>query len=104
MKRFLLSPYASRDLDEVISYLESFPVEPANRIGSSMRRMLENIGEYPLRGPAQSELTRIMGFEVRSRLVASYRVLYRAGPAVPEIIGILHAARDVPTIMAERVQ
>jgi plasmid stabilization system protein ParE len=100
----MLSPFASRDLDELISYLDGLPLEPANRIGSSVRRMLENIGENPLRGPEQSELTRIMGFEVRSRLVASYRVLYRVGSTVPEIIGILHAARDIPAIMAERVR
>lgn len=104
MTRFVLSPFASEDLDGLIAYLEALPKRPALRIGKAIRRMLEQIGESPLLGTTQSELTRMMGFEVRSRLVESYRILYRTGGTVPEIIGVLHSARDVRKAMAKRVQ
>jgi plasmid stabilization system protein ParE len=104
VKRFVLSPFASRDVDDVVRYLEQMPERPAHRVGTAIHRMLEQIGDHPLQGAAQSEVTRIMGFEVRSRLAASYRILYRIGNGTPEIIGVIHTSRDIPSIMAKRVQ
>ncbi len=104
MKRFTLSPFATYDLEDLITYLGRLPPRPATRLGEAVRQTLERIGENPFHGTAQSELTRMMGFEVRSRLVASYRILYRVGPSVPEILAIVHSARDMRSIMAKRVQ
>jgi hypothetical protein len=52
----------------------------------------------------QSELTRIAGVEVRSRFASSYRILYTLGGSAPEIVGVLHTARDIASIMAKRLQ
>jgi plasmid stabilization system protein ParE len=46
----------------------------------------------------------MLGVEVRSRLTHPYRIYYRLGSATPEIIAVLHTARDTQTILAERFQ
>jgi plasmid stabilization system protein ParE len=49
-------------------------------------------------------LTRLLGEEVRSRLVHPYRIYYRLGASTPEVIAILHGARDQRSILGERFQ
>jgi plasmid stabilization system protein ParE len=104
VSRFLLSRHAERDLDDILSYLDSIPDKPALRIASSIRQALKSVASHPYRGVIQSELTRLAGIEVRSRLVNSYRIIYTVGASASEIVGVLHTARDIGDIMAERLQ
>ncbi len=103
MSRFLLSRFAEEDLDEVIAYLGSLPLEPGNRVGGAIRHTLESIGKNPMLGVTQSELSQVGGYEVRSRVVPPYRIFYRLAGRAPEVLGILHGARDVDAIMLRRV-
>jgi len=103
VKRFVVSKNAHRDLDEILSYLDSLPDRPALRIASSLQEALHSISQFPYMGALQSELTRIAGIEIRSRLVQSYRIIYIIDDA-PEVIGVLHTARDITGIMARRLQ
>jgi plasmid stabilization system protein ParE len=103
VKRFVLSEHAHRDLDELLSYLDSLPDKPALLIASSIQEALHSISQYPYLGAIQSELTRLAGVEIRSRLVQSYRIFYMVGDA-PEVIGVLHGTRDITSIMARRIQ
>jgi hypothetical protein len=72
-------------------------------IASSLQEALDGIANYPYLGAIQSELTRRAGVEIRSRLIQSYRIIYIVGDA-PEIIGVLHTARDISGIMGRRLQ
>jgi plasmid stabilization system protein ParE len=104
VKRFILSPDAERDLDEILEYLDAIPERPALFIASTLQKAFDSIAAYPYRGAAQSELSRIAGQEVRSRFVNDYRIFYFVGGFAPEIVGVLHAARDGSGIMARRLQ
>ncbi len=104
MSRFVLSSEAGLDIEQIQEYLDGLPAAPAMRIGMALHRTLESIGANSLRGMLESELTRILGLEVRSRFVGDYRIIYRLGESVPEIVGILHGARDIATIMRSRLQ
>ena len=66
--------------------------------------VLQNIAENPFLSQTNSELARLAGEEIRSRLLGRYRVVYRFRNSCPEIIAILHIARDISAIMAQRVQ
>jgi plasmid stabilization system protein ParE len=44
------------------------------------------------------------GEEVRSRVCAPYRILYLVSGALPEIVAVLHTARDIPSILSSRIQ
>ncbi len=104
VSRFLLSRHAERDLDEILSYLDSIPEKPACVTASAIQKALKSIASHPYRGVIQSELTRLAGIEVRSRLVNSYRIVYTVGANSSEILGVLHTARNIGDIMAERLQ
>ena len=66
--------------------------------------MLQSVGKQPYLGTSHSHLTRLLGEEVRSRLVHPYRIYYRLGASTPEVIAILHGARDQRSILGERFQ
>ena len=102
MNHQALSPEAERDLDEINAYLSQAPVSAARRVIDSIQDTLHSIMEQPYLGLHHSELTRLLGEEVRSRLVAPYRIYYRVGGSGPEIISILHGARDQPNLLASR--
>lgn len=104
MKSYRLSPDADHDLDVILAYLETMPGKPRRKVAASIQRALLDIASFPHRGVMQSELTRLAGEEVRSRLVHSYRVIYKVGSGSPEIMGILHTSRDIAGTIARRLQ
>jgi plasmid stabilization system protein ParE len=65
---------------------------------------LRDVANFPYRGALQSELTRLAGVEVRSRLVYSYRIIYKVRNDSAEIVGMLHTSRDIVSTIARRVQ
>jgi plasmid stabilization system protein ParE len=104
LKRFFISPAANQDLDEFRQYIDSLPSQPGDRMAHALGAVLLSIAANPYLGQASSALTRIAGEEIRSRLLGKYRVIYRFSRSAPEIIGILHTARDIPAILAQRLQ
>ncbi len=104
MSHFHLSAEAELDLDDIFTYLNQLPLEPGDRIADALQGMLESIGAQPLLGAPHSHLTRLLGQEVRSRLVPPYRIYYRLGTSVPEVIAILHGARNQTSILGRRFQ
>ena len=104
LNRFHLSADADRDLDEILTYLDQLPLEPGNRIAQSLQSALLTIAKNPYLGSANSHLTLLLGEEIRSYLVYPYRIFYRASRTVPEIIAILHGARDQSSILGRRFQ
>jgi hypothetical protein len=76
LSRFHLSPDAECDLDEILAYLDQLPRQIGDRIGESLEMMLHSIGKQPYLGLQDSYLTRLIGEEVRSRLVLPYRIYY----------------------------
>jgi len=96
------SAHADFDLDEVLAYIDELPERPANRILDSLEETLQSIAGHPFLGAPHSHLTRLLGEEVRSRLVAPYRIFYRMGRSTPEIISILHGARNQSAILGTR--
>ncbi len=104
MSRFILSEAADRDIDDILEHLDAIEKAPARRIGRNIQRVLTSIGRNPFLGSPQSEFTRLAGTEIRSRLVESYRIFYTVGAPTPEIVAILHTARDIHSIMACRLQ
>jgi plasmid stabilization system protein ParE len=69
-----------------------------------LRAMLSEIAENPQRGAGHSEATRLLGQEVRTRVVTPYRIFYRDCNGTSEILAILHTAQDVNTIVRDRLQ
>jgi len=92
------------DLADIRNYLDPVPERYAQPIRRGLRLLLQEIAAYPERGTVHGESTRLLGQEVRSRLLALYRVFYREHSGAPEVLAILHMARDASTILTERLQ
>jgi plasmid stabilization system protein ParE len=103
MSRFLLTRDAQEDLEDIRAYHRGLPPEPALRIESRVQRTIFDLARNPHRGIADGRLTLLFGHEVRSRLASPYRIYYRLGGAYPEIVAILHGARDHAAVMAVRL-
>ncbi len=103
MSRFLLSAHAQADLEVFSQDLDSFSRKSGDRMARSLYNMLNSIAEAPFQGPAHSGYTLLFGYEIRSRLVGSYRVYYRFVRSYPENMGVIHGARDHDAIMAGRL-
>ncbi len=66
--------------------------------------MLHEIATNPQRGNTHSEASRILGQDVKTRVVPPYRFFYRDLHGTPEILAILHTAQDVPSLLRDRLQ
>jgi plasmid stabilization system protein ParE len=104
VSRFFLTRYASQDLDEIRFYLAPVPERHAAPIRRHLRSLLHEIAAYPERGAIHSQATRIFGEEIRTRALPPYRIFYRDHNDSPEVVAILHMARDAQRILMERVQ
>ena len=104
LSRFYLTPLAMADLDEVRRYFAPIPERFGAPIRHSLRAMLQEIAAYPQRGSSHSEATRLLGLDVKTRIVPPYRIFYRDLRGTPEVLAILHTAQDLPTILRKRLQ
>ncbi len=102
MSRFFITPDASADLDDIDAYLDSVPFAPAKRISKEIFETILAVADAPFLGTAHSSLTLLFGREVRSRPVHPYRIFYTVAGPTPEIIAILHGARDQHAILSKR--
>jgi plasmid stabilization system protein ParE len=98
--RYYLTRDAFADLDEIRRYLDPFPERYTLPIRRGLRSLLQEIAVYPDRGANHSQATRLLG----QRALPPYRIFYRNQQGTPEVIAILHMARDVKSILAERLQ
>ena len=104
MSRFYLTRDAAADLEEIRSYLRPVPERFALPIRRGLRSLLEEIAAYPDRGANHSQATRLLGQEVRTRALPPYRIFYRDHIGTPEVLAILHMARDGDSILSERLK
>jgi plasmid stabilization system protein ParE len=102
VSRFFLSRQASDDLADIRRYLDPIPEIYTRPIRRGLRSLIQEIGLNPFRGTIHSEATRLLGQEIRTRALPPYRLFYRDLRGTPEIIAILHASRDVSSILSGR--
>ena len=102
MKRsYVIAPQAARDLVQIWRYIKTEKSkEIADRVESVIRNKFGYLAEFPYAGHLRSDLT---SADVRFLPVYSYLVVYRPDTEPVQIVGILHARRDVARIIEQRV-
>ncbi len=96
MKRFVLTPLAEQDLNEIWEYIGDDSVEAANRVLSKIEAAIYRLTEHPGLGHLREDLA---DSRHRFYLVYSYLIVFRPGTDPLQVIRVLHAARDVQTIL-----
>lgn len=96
MSRFVLTPKAKADLRQIINHIASENLPAAKRVRIKKNEVMHCLSRSPGIGHLRRDLS---DAEVRFHQVYSYLILYRPETKPLQIVRILHAARDVETIL-----
>jgi antitoxin ParD1/3/4 len=100
-RRYLLAPQAARDLVDIWHYLKTQgSQQTADRVEAVIRSKFAYLADFPNGGHLRRDLT---SAEVRFLSVYSYLIVYRPETKPLQIVAILHASRDLPTILPKRI-
>ena len=96
MKPFILTPRAEQDIGDIWDYIADDNIEAADRVLDALDNALHRIAKNPGIGHMREELA---DRRHRFLLVYSYLVVYRSEAKPLQVIRVLHAARDVQSIL-----
>jgi len=96
MNRFVLTPRAKQDVNDIWDSIADHNIEAADRVIGALHSAMAKLAKTPGIGHWREELT-----DKRHRLflVYSYLIVYRDKTNPLQIIRVLHAARDVKSIL-----
>jgi toxin ParE1/3/4 len=97
MKRFILTPSAERDVSEIWDYISVDNTDAADRVLAALESAMVKVAKNPGVGHWREELA-----DKRHRflLVYSYLIVYRYEAKPLQIVRVLHAARNVQSILS----
>ena len=96
MKRFILTRSAKQDVNDIWDYIADDNIEAADRVLEALDRAMIRLAKNPGVGHWREELT-----DNRHRffLVDSYLIVDRYETKPLQIVRVLHAARDVRSLL-----
>ena len=96
MKRFILTPRAKRDVSDIWDYIAADNIEAADQVIDALDKVIVKLAKNPGMGHWREDLA-----DKRHRffLVYSYLIVYRHETRPLQIIRVLHASRDVQSIL-----
>ncbi len=101
MSRFVLTAPAERDLTDIWDYIAADNLEAADRVLDAMDAAFRRLAAQPGLGHYREDLA---DKTVRFDAVYSYLIVYRWQTRPLQILRVLHAARDVATLLADGEQ
>ncbi|MEJ1931694.1 type II toxin-antitoxin system RelE/ParE family toxin [Nostoc sp. NIES-2111] len=96
MKRYVLTPRAKRDVNEIWDSIASENIEAAHRVLDAMEAAMVQLAKNPGIGHWREKLA---DKSHRFWLVYSYLIVYRHEVMALQIVRVLHAARDVQSLL-----
>ena len=100
MKRFVLSPDAAKDLDDIWEYIAADSLDAADRLIGEMYDQILALAATPGMGHRREDLA-----EDRPLLfwpVGNYLILYRTINGFVEVVAAAHGKRDIPSFIRRR--
>jgi toxin ParE1/3/4 len=96
MKGYVLTPSAERDINDIWDYIANDNIEAADRVLDALESAMLRLAKHPGIGHWREELA-----DKRHRffLVYSYLIVYRHESKPIQVVRVLHAARDVQSIL-----
>jgi len=99
MEKYQLTPEAVSDLFEIWSFISQDNPGAADRVEQAVFHACELLADSPFAGRVRKDLTPA---PVRFWVVhpySKYLIVYDPEKKPPQIIRILHGARDLPTVL-----
>jgi plasmid stabilization system protein ParE len=101
MKRFILSPEAERDLDDIWEYIALDNIDAADHTAELLRDGCRLLGQNPRIGHKREDLTGDRPVLFWS--VGSYLIIYHSERRPIEIVAVVHGSRDIPAFLRRRM-
>ncbi len=101
MKPFLLTPLAEQDIGDIWDYIAADSLDAADRVLTGLENAIFRLAKTPGVGHLREDLA-----DRRHRffLVYSYLIVYRSETKPLQVIRVLHAARDVQSLLGLPVE
>lgn len=99
MLEYIFSPSAQRDLHEAQTYLLQYSLQAADAFDHAVVEACEMLVEFPNAGRTRKEFA---APPAKFWVIGEYVIAYRITARQLQIIAILHAARDIPSILSDR--
>ncbi len=96
MTGFVLTPAAARDLIGIWDYLAETNLTAADRVLRALQKAMRRLSREPSIGHLREDLA---DRQHRFLLVYSYLIVYRPETKPLQILRVLHAARDVQSLL-----
>lgn len=99
MTRFILTPSAGQDLEDIWNYLARDSVGLANRVLKALEQAIRKLAKHQGLGHFREDLA-----DRRHKffLVYSDLIVYRPGTNPLQVIRVVHAARDIQSLLGFR--
>ncbi|HAG80241.1 MAG TPA: type II toxin-antitoxin system RelE/ParE family toxin [Cyanobacteria bacterium UBA12227] len=97
MSRYIISPEASQDLDEISDYFTSRNIEAGERFINAFEQKCRNLITFQNMGRSYSEIEP----SLRGIPLYDYIILYRAFEDGVEIVRVVSGYRDLGSLFAE---
>lgn len=97
---FVLTETAAAYLHEICDYIAADSIDAAGRVFGELLEACDRLGTQPGMGHAREDL--VAKHPIKFRTVYNYLVIYRVDRVPIEVLGIVHGARDVETLMKDR--
>ncbi len=96
MSRFVLTPAARGDLEEIVDFIAQDSPDAAQRVRRELRNSMRMLANTPGMGHFRGDLS---DEPLRFWQVYSFLIIYRPETRPLQILRVLRAARDVRTIL-----
>jgi len=94
--RFILSPAAASDVRGILEFIQEHNADAMPVVRQAFLDAMNLIAERPLIGHRRSDITTA---DLRFWSVYQYLIVFRTGSESVEVVRVLHAARDLRTLL-----
>ena len=95
MKRYVLSPLAERDLQEIWDYIAEDSEDQADRVIVAIREAVRFVADMPGIGHGRKDLP---DPSLRVWTVYDYLIIYKPETVPMQVVRIVHGRRHIPDI------
>lgn len=99
MSKYILTPEADQDLDDIWEYIALDDIEAADRWDSKLRDAFDLLARNPRAGHTRKDLTDEL---VLFWPVDRYLIIYRVQQDAILILAVTQGARDIPSYLRRR--
>jgi plasmid stabilization system protein ParE len=100
MKRFVVSPGAAQDLNDIWEHIAQDNLDAADRFLGKLHDQILTLAETPRMGHRRDDLAKDR--PILFWPVGNYLILYRATKGFVEVVAVAHGKRDIPALTVRK--